>query len=162
MHDSHRNGSPRVMAGAQDESKMINSLGASSISEGGSHNGLGSQIVTVPDQSQHKDVPTHLLTHEREILNRQLDIPEVKIGFFGLYQYATTIDLIVLGISTVCAIAGGAIIPLLTVSLWMHFNPRQSFSNSHIRSSSASLRGRSKTSNFKGSRSMAFSAPLAT
>lgn len=58
----------------------------------------------------------HLSQHEKDILKKQLDAPEVKIGFFGLYRYADKMDILILVISAICAIAAGAALPLFTVS----------------------------------------------
>lgn len=58
----------------------------------------------------------HLAQHEKDILKKQLDAPEVKIGFFGLYRYANRMDILILVISAICAIAAGAALPLFTVS----------------------------------------------
>lgn len=57
----------------------------------------------------------HLPEHEKEILKRQLDAPKVKISFFGLYRYASKLDLLIIAISALCAIAAGAAMPLFTV-----------------------------------------------
>jgi ATP-binding cassette subfamily B (MDR/TAP) protein 1 len=58
----------------------------------------------------------HLPEHEKEILKKQLDAPHVKISFFGLYRYASRMDILVLVVSAICAIAAGAALPLFTVS----------------------------------------------
>lgn len=57
----------------------------------------------------------HLPEHEKQILKKQLDAPEVKISFFGLYRYASKMDILILLISAICAIAAGAALPLFTV-----------------------------------------------
>ncbi|WPH00716.1 Hypothetical protein R9X50_00354600 [Acrodontium crateriforme] len=57
----------------------------------------------------------HLPEHEAAIIRRQLDIPSVKLGYFDLYRYATRNDIIILVVSGICAIAGGAALPLMTV-----------------------------------------------
>jgi hydroxymethylpyrimidine/phosphomethylpyrimidine kinase len=62
------------------------------------------------------DIQYALTPHEKYILDKQLSLEEIKIGFFGLFRYATTLDKIILGISVLAAIAGGAVIPLMTVS----------------------------------------------
>lgn len=50
------------------------------------------------------------------MLDRQLHAPVSNVGFFGIYRYASRWDLaIVLG-SSVFAIAGGAALPMFTVS----------------------------------------------
>lgn len=58
----------------------------------------------------------HLPQHEKDILKKQLDAPEVKMGFVGLYRYADHMDILILVISALCAIAAGAALPLFTVS----------------------------------------------
>ena len=57
----------------------------------------------------------HLHEDEQEILRRQLSVPKIQLGFFGLYGYATVVDKAIIAISVVCAIVGGAIFPLMTV-----------------------------------------------
>lgn len=57
----------------------------------------------------------HLPEHEKQILKKQLDAPEVKISFFGLYRYASKMDILILLGSAICAIAAGAALPLFTV-----------------------------------------------
>ncbi|KAJ5527188.1 ABC multidrug transporter mdr1 [Penicillium frequentans] len=57
----------------------------------------------------------HLPEHEKEILKRQLDAPKVKISFFGLYRYASKLDLFIIAISALCAIVAGAAMPLFTI-----------------------------------------------
>ncbi|KAI9749986.1 MAG: GTPase-activating protein [Chaenotheca gracillima] len=75
---------------------------------------LDSKIVKVdvPDEG---DVFGHLPDHEAAILKRQLDIPPVKVNYLTLYRYATMWDIIILVVSALCAIGGGAVMPLMTV-----------------------------------------------
>lgn len=73
---------------------------------------LDSKVLDVKDDDPFK----HLPDHERAILKRQIDVPEVKIGYFSLYRYATKMDLTILVIASICAIAAGAAMPLMTVS----------------------------------------------
>lgn len=75
---------------------------------------LDSKVVKVGDV-QEQDPYRHLPEHEAAILRRQVDIPEVKVGFFTLYRYASRNDWIIWGISCVCTIAAGAAMPLMTV-----------------------------------------------
>ncbi len=77
---------------------------------------LDSKIVKVHDSPDEDEVYAHLPEHEKEIVKRQLFIPPVKVNFITLFRYATRNDLIILVISAICAIAGGAIQPLMTVS----------------------------------------------
>ncbi|KAJ5320576.1 hypothetical protein PENANT_c033G08172 [Penicillium antarcticum] len=57
----------------------------------------------------------HLPAHEKDILKRQLDAPPVKITFFGLYRYASHMDILIIVVSALCAIAAGAALPLFTI-----------------------------------------------
>ena len=75
-----------------------------------------SHIVTVRDVKEGEEAYAHLPPHEQEIVKRQLDIPTVTVTFKTLYRYATRNDLIIIFISAFCAIAGGAVMPLMTVS----------------------------------------------
>ncbi|KIW09268.1 hypothetical protein, variant [Verruconis gallopava] len=77
-------------------------------------NKLDSKVVQVGN-SDDKDPFKHLPEHEAEILRRQVDIPDVKVGFFTLYRYATRTDWTIWAISCVCTIAAGAAMPLMTV-----------------------------------------------
>ncbi len=77
---------------------------------------VDSHIVKLPEIKEGEEAYAHLPPHEKEIVKRQLDIPEVKVTFKTLYRYATTTDLTIIAISSICAIAGGAVMPLMTVS----------------------------------------------
>jgi len=57
----------------------------------------------------------HLSSHERDILESQLSMPPIETSYIMLYRYATKIDILILVISAICAIASGAIMPLMTV-----------------------------------------------
>ncbi|KAF2484720.1 multidrug resistance protein 1, 2, 3 [Neohortaea acidophila] len=67
------------------------------------------------DDSEQKDPFAHLPFHEADILKRQVDIPPVKVTYFMLYRYATRNDIIIMVVSSICAIAGGAAMPLMTI-----------------------------------------------
>lgn len=73
----------------------------------------GSQKALPVDDDAHF---AHLPQHEKDILKKQLDSPSVIISFFGLYRYASTIDILILVVSAICSIAAGAALPLFTVS----------------------------------------------
>ena len=74
-----------------------------------------SHIIKVEDVKTGEEAYAHLPPHEREIVKRQLDIPDVKVTFKTLFRYATRNDLIIIGVSLICAVAGGAVLPLMTV-----------------------------------------------
>lgn len=79
---------------------------------------VDSHIVKVSEVKEGEEAYAHLPPHEKEIVKRQLDIPEVTVTFKTLYRYATRNDLIIIAVSSICAIAGGAVLPLMTVSNW--------------------------------------------
>ncbi|KAI9714737.1 MAG: GTPase-activating protein [Bogoriella megaspora] len=71
---------------------------------------------TVEVKSEKLDDPLkHLSDQEREIIRRQIDAPDVKVTIRMLYRYATWTDLFIMFVSAICAIGGGAAIPLMTV-----------------------------------------------
>lgn len=73
---------------------------------------LDSKVAKKEDQT---DPLEHLPEHERAILKKQLDLPDVKVSYFTLYRYATAWDWIIFVIAGICAIAAGAALPLMTV-----------------------------------------------
>ncbi|KAB8296977.1 hypothetical protein EYC80_002380 [Monilinia laxa] len=74
---------------------------------------VDSNIVKVP--ASNEDIYAHLPPHEAEILKRQVELPEVTASVRNLYRFATTNDIIILIISSICTIAAGAALPLMTV-----------------------------------------------
>ena len=77
---------------------------------------LDSRIIKVKDVKEGEEAWAHLPPHEQEVIKRQLAVPEVKVNYRTLYRYATRNDLIIVAVSIVMAIAGGAVMPLMTVS----------------------------------------------
>ncbi|EAW12516.1 ABC multidrug transporter Mdr1 [Aspergillus clavatus NRRL 1] len=57
----------------------------------------------------------HLPEHERAILKKQLDAPDIKVSFGILYRYASRMDIFIILVSTICAIIAGAALPLFTI-----------------------------------------------
>ncbi|KAL4819493.1 P-loop containing nucleoside triphosphate hydrolase protein [Aspergillus spinulosporus] len=57
----------------------------------------------------------HLPEDERQVLKTQLEEIKVNISYFGLWRYATKIDILIMIISAICAIAAGAALPLFTI-----------------------------------------------
>lgn len=78
---------------------------------------LDSQIVKVGDVKDGEEAYAHLPPHERDVVKRQLDIPPVTVTYRTLYRYATRNDLLIVFVSAICAIIGGAVMPLMTVSV---------------------------------------------
>lgn len=62
----------------------------------------------------------HLPKEEQQVLRSQLDELKANISFFGLWRYATKIDILIIVISAICAIAAGAALPLFTVCIDFH------------------------------------------
>lgn len=73
------------------------------------------KIQELPKQDDIDEQFKHLPPHEAEILKRQIITPELKKGVAVVYRYASRNDLIIIAISSICAIAAGAAIPLMTV-----------------------------------------------
>lgn len=85
---------------------------------------LDSTVIKVEDAEQ-DDPFKHLPADEALILRRQVDVPVVPTSFKQLYRYSTKNDKIIVAISVICAVGGGAALPLMTVRI-----------NSRIRSTS--------------------------
>ena len=92
------------------------------ISSGSSSDGIehlkeiDSHIIKIQEVKDGDEAYAHLPPHEKEIVKRQLHMPEITVTFKTLYRYATRIDLIIIAVSSLCAITGGAVMPLMTVS----------------------------------------------
>ncbi len=52
---------------------------------------------------------------EQVTLDEQVHFDNVELSFFGIYGFATRIDLVLVAISTICAVIGGALIPVTPV-----------------------------------------------
>lgn len=91
------------------------SSGSSSTSDAPQLRKLDSTIVSVGDSKDDDAAYAHLPPNEREIVEKQLRIANVPVTYWTLFRYATKLDLAIIFISTICAIAGGAALPLMTV-----------------------------------------------
>ena len=67
------------------------------------------------EEEEEQDPFAHLPEHEAAVLKRQVDIPPVKVTYWMLYRYATRNDYWVILVSSICAIAAGAVMPLMTI-----------------------------------------------
>lgn len=76
---------------------------------------IDSKIVQVRDIPTEDEIFAHLPQHEQDVLKKQVTIPPVSIKYLTLYRYATFWDKIFLVIAAICAIGGGAALPLMTV-----------------------------------------------
>lgn len=106
------------LAKAEDEKHHQQSSGSSSssyTSDAPQLRKLDSRIVNVEDSKDDDAAYAHLPSNEREIVKKQLHIPKVSVTYWTLFRYATKLDLAIIFISAICAIAGGAALPLMTV-----------------------------------------------
>jgi ATP-binding cassette subfamily B (MDR/TAP) protein 1 len=80
---------------------------------------LDSKIAQPPPQADvaknDDDLYAHLPENQASILKRQVFTPEVKAGAALLYRYSSRNDIIIMVVSTICAIASGAALPLMTI-----------------------------------------------
>ncbi|KAF9769673.1 hypothetical protein IL306_012892, partial [Fusarium sp. DS 682] len=74
-----------------------------------------SAVIVPPKAENIEDQYRHLPPDEAEVLRRQVVSPEVKQGVAVLYRYASRNDILIIIVSSICAIAGGAALPLMTV-----------------------------------------------
>lgn len=71
--------------------------------------------VLQPGDLKSDDPYAHLPEEEASILKRQVLTPDVKAGVATLYRYSSRNDLLIMAVSALGAIAGGAALPLMTV-----------------------------------------------
>ena len=103
------------VAATLNENDRPESSSRSSSDDDGQIRKLDSRIVKIRDSLEGDAAFAHLPEHEQVILKRQLNVPETKVTFFKLWRYASRWDLIIVAISALCAIIGGAVLPLMTV-----------------------------------------------
>lgn len=112
LHSLEHEKSSRNVVGEKHEEE-INSSGSSS------RDSLAVEkldsVIKVRDVKDGDAAYAHLPEHEREIVKRQLEIPPIKVSFLTLYRYATRNDILIIAISALCSIIGGAVMPLMTV-----------------------------------------------
>jgi len=78
---------------------------------------LDSKVIKVKEGKE-EDPFKHLPADEALVLKRQVDLPVVPTSFKQLYRYSTRNDKIIVAISVICSVGGGAALPLMTV--WMN------------------------------------------
>lgn len=83
--------------------------------ESSSSNSLNKVDTKIEVHPKNQDPLRHLPENERQIIFKQLDIPEVALNWLKLFRFATKTDLVLLFISAICSIVGGAILPLMTI-----------------------------------------------
>lgn len=75
------------------------------------------RILTMAEKPE-DDAPPSMVAaprsaRETEVLERQTATPDVDVGVRALFRYATASDVAIMAASAVCAIAGGAALPLM-------------------------------------------------
>ena len=104
------------LAQAMDEKHHQQNSGSSgSSSTSDAPRKLDSTIVKVEDSKDDDAAYAHLPPNEMEIVKKQVHIPGVSVTYWTLFRYSTKLDLAIIFISAICAIAGGAALPLMTV-----------------------------------------------
>jgi ATP-binding cassette subfamily B (MDR/TAP) protein 1 len=74
-----------------------------------------SKVVQANHANTDEDPYAHFPEHEAKILRDQVYTPDVKVGIATLYRYSSRNDLIIIFVASICAIASGAALPLMTV-----------------------------------------------
>jgi ATP-binding cassette subfamily B (MDR/TAP) protein 1 len=88
---------------------------------------------TKDDKSEElEDELAHLSENEREIIRRQIEVPNLPVTFFKLYRFSTTNDLILIAIGCITSIVGGAILPMMTILFGQLAQTFQDFALSKI------------------------------
>lgn len=67
------------------------------------------------ESDEGEDPFAHLPPHEAAVLKRQLDVPPVNVTYKTLFRYSTRNDKIIMAVSAISSIIGGALLPLMTV-----------------------------------------------
>jgi ATP-binding cassette, subfamily B (MDR/TAP), member 1 len=115
FRDAEREGVTEIAAVDSEKDHGHTSSSSQSMSEDDHLRKLDSKIVKIRDAPEGDAALAHLPEHERAILKRQLDVPEVKVSFKTLFRYASTWDLVIFYVAAFCSIAAGAALPLMTV-----------------------------------------------
>ncbi|KAM0262605.1 hypothetical protein ACHAQJ_001650 [Trichoderma viride] len=70
--------------------------------------------LTLPPSPDNGSNFAGLERDEKQIIEAQLDSLSISVNYFMLYRYADSLDCLIIAISAICAIAAGAILPLLS------------------------------------------------
>lgn len=66
-------------------------------------------------EAKDKDEDKNIKDGSNDILEQQIRMPTPKVGYFQIYRYASRWDWALLVLGGLCAIGGGAALPLFTV-----------------------------------------------
>ena len=78
---------------------------SSSSNDAGSH-------ISLADEKPHTAT---LSDEEQKIIDEQIQVPNVKIGYFSLFRYSSRKDIAIILVSLLAAITAGACMPLMTL-----------------------------------------------
>lgn len=70
----------------------------------------------VQSEKESTSPTTTLSDKEKEIIDLQLTAPNLTVGYFSLFRYATAKDKAIMVVALIASIAAGAVMPLMTVS----------------------------------------------
>ncbi|KND86495.1 Leptomycin B resistance protein pmd1 [Tolypocladium ophioglossoides CBS 100239] len=76
---------------------------------------VGSAGPKADGDSDPDDAYRHLPLHQAEVIKRQVHTPESKQGVTALYRYSSRSDVLILLVSSVCSVASGAALPVMTI-----------------------------------------------
>ncbi len=62
-----------------------------------------------------KMLTSGLSDHDKQIIDKQTNAPELSIGYFALFRYANKRHTFIMVVSLLASIAAGAVMPLMTV-----------------------------------------------
>ncbi len=85
-----------------------------------------------PEQSASEDALgdfEHLPANQADILKRQVITPELQQGINAIYRYASRNDAIIIVVSSICAVASGAAMPLMNIVFGNLQSTFQTYSN---------------------------------
>ncbi|KAK9383188.1 P-loop containing nucleoside triphosphate hydrolase protein [Kockiozyma suomiensis] len=71
-------------------------------------------VLAVPAAAE-EDLMAHLPEHEAAILRAQIEVKPVPVSYLKLFRYATPLDIFLLVVAHLCAIAAGAALPLMSI-----------------------------------------------
>ena len=79
---------------------------------------ISAAVETHELQSERGSTPptAPLSDQEKDIIDRQLTAPNLTVGYFSLFRYASTKDKLIMVVALISSIAAGAVMPLMTVS----------------------------------------------
>jgi ATP-binding cassette subfamily B (MDR/TAP) protein 1 len=81
---------------------------------------LDEKTVAGSDADAPSSTAEGLSEDERNIIDRQLNAPNEKVGYFSLFRYANAKDMSIMAVATIASIVAGACLPLMTVSICLN------------------------------------------